>query len=179
MSKKLDFVLLFSLFLISTLLVRCSSEKTSFRSNQQGLIRITPQTLTSDQVVNQEFSNLSFIPLMSDKQAYLGEIKKLLMHEYYLIILCHGRSSIYVFDHAGIFQFMITPQGRGPLEFVSLQDVVLLGDHLFVSDNELGKVLKYDLGQRSFIEEWRDCDNIEYISIDEMKEILDFKTIAC
>ena len=155
MPKKINFVFLFSLFLISTLLVGCSNEHNSFLSNQQELIRIAPKTLTSDRVVNQELSNLSFIPLMSDKQAYLGEIKKLLKHEDYLVILCHGRSAIYVFDHAGIFQFMIKPRGRGPLEFVSLQDVELWGDHLFISDNELGKILKYDLEQQAFMEEWR------------------------
>lgn len=50
------------------------------------------------------------------------------------------------------------------------------------TDTKFYRVMPNVLGTdkvSSFIEEWRDCDNIEYISIDEMKEILDFKTIAC
>jgi len=152
MSERLFPNPVFLVLLVS--LLSCNAENQVIDSTEGVLKQVIPESLERGQTINQDVSELEFIPLRSGEKVFLGEIKKMLIKEDYLIILCYGRSSVYVFDRSGEFQFRIGSTGSGPLEFSSLQDVIVFGSYLIISDNELGKVLQYDLSQRSFTKEW-------------------------
>lgn len=143
-------ILAFPVFFI----ISCIKDHENDTSGQ--LKNIDPEILPTGYILNDELKYIEYIPLKPSSQAYLSQIRKMVYHKDYFIILCFQRSAIYFYNHSGDFLFLISPKGRGPLEFSSVQDITLYDENtLLISDNELSKILQLDIPQREIVNEWR------------------------
>jgi len=125
----------------------CANESIEFSS--------TPKKLANYEVINQEIEEETYIPLKPNDRAYLAEVKKIVVLDSSIVVSCVNRSAIYLFQKDGSFVDLIRPDGSGPLEYQSLQDVIALNDEtLLVADNGLGKILSYSLPLGRFTEEY-------------------------
>ncbi|HMP25016.1 MAG TPA: 6-bladed beta-propeller [Saprospiraceae bacterium] len=103
-----------------------------------------------------DITDIQYIPLRPDAKAYPSGIRQLLYHKQYFIMLCYQRGAIYFYDHSGVFQFMVSPTGAGPLEFASAQDIALYDNNtLLICDNTLSKILRFDIVSQQITEDWR------------------------
>lgn len=144
--------LFFTLVLFFLLCQSCGEEP----SSQEALKNINPLSIPSNRALSTELDDIQYIPLNSEGKAYLSQIKKILYHQDYLIVLCFQRAAIYFFDHNGDFKFMISPKGRAPLAFSSAHDITLLNNHtILICDNELSKILQFDIYKKTIVEEWK------------------------
>jgi hypothetical protein len=136
-----------SFIFLSVITLSCANESIEFSS--------TPKKLANDEVINQEIEEVTYIPLKPNDRAYLAEVKKIVVLDSLIVVSCVNRSAIYLFRKDGSFVDLIRPDGSGPLEYQSLQDVIALNDEtLLVADNGLGKILSYSLPLGRFTEEY-------------------------
>src|SRR5690554_3457180 len=120
MLKKMRTFLFFSIIVgISIISVSCNNR--SHKENEYETISITPSN--KQLPMSQFIGQIEYIKLTTPKGMALGNIEKVIVHDD-LFFVRHGSSnpSVSVFNSEGEFQYNIGKQGRGPGEYVALND---------------------------------------------------------
>ncbi|NLV62742.1 MAG: 6-bladed beta-propeller [Clostridiaceae bacterium] len=120
MLKKMRTFLFFSIIVgISIISVSCNNR--SHKENEYETISITPSN--KQLPMSQFIGQIEYIKLTTPKEMALGNIEKVIVHDD-LFFVRHGSSnpSVSVFNSEGEFQYNIGKQGRGPGEYVALND---------------------------------------------------------
>lgn len=88
------------------------------------------------------------------KGGLLGEIYKVLSTKnLYLFVDKKHSNSIQVYDKTGSFNYVIKRIGKGPGEYLKIQDCCIENEILFVYDFVQKKIISYDVNTGSFLNE--------------------------
>ena len=92
------------------------------------------------------FKHIELIPLETSKNALIGRISKMMIHQNRYYILDYQQKNVQVFDESGKFILKIGKQGRGPGEYSNLDDMMYnpYTDNLDLLD-PWGWIYSYDL----------------------------------
>ncbi len=147
------YLIFFIIVCLSHFFIACAPD--ARERDLTGTRMINPPTTITKSLYG-DITDIQYIPLRPDVKAYPAGIRQLLYHNQYFIMLCYQRGAIYFYDHSGVFQFMISPTGSGPLEFASAQDIALYDNNtLIICDNTLSKILKLDIPSQQITADWR------------------------
>lgn len=133
--KKIAFIII-TFFCIAA----CSSNK-----EQDNLITI-PIDPTSSQSVNWEqlfdTASMQVIPLETTDQSLLAWVDRIIITD--TLYSFSSNNSIYTFHQNGQFLFKIARQGRGPGEYIVLDDFYIdENNHYYILDNNSFKIIEY------------------------------------
>lgn len=105
--------------------------------------------------------NVHFIKLkMEDKQSLLKSFDKIAIYDQELYVLDTYTRKLVVFDWNGNPLKILNRKGRGPGEYLSIEDFCIdPRKHIFITDTRTSKVIEYDVGF-NFVKSW----NIPYVS---------------
>ncbi len=100
------------------------------------------QILLSDIV-----DSIAYIPLETTDKSLIGRISKVVCTNEYIYILDSDISkSVFVFDHLGQFISVINNIGKGPGEFMNIDDFCCnTKGEVFIYDTRLHKVIKFEI----------------------------------
>jgi hypothetical protein len=118
------------------------------------LQRIVVETKPTDFTLSQVIDSISFVALETNQNALIGTITKLLVTDSNIYILDNNMTeSILAFNLNGQFLLKIGHQGKGPGEFIDLEDMCVDNkNQVVVTDFSGKKVLFFD-NKGSFIKE--------------------------
>lgn len=91
------------------------------------------------------FRSAKYIPLETTDSSLLSEISKIKIHNNNYYILDCSLKSLVVFDANGKFIHKLNKVGRGPGEYLSLEDFVVYNDTLYVLSSASQKIIVCDL----------------------------------
>jgi len=90
---------------------------------------------------------VSFIVLESNENSSIGSIEKVVLHKDLIFISDEQNTeAIYCFSITGAFQFKIARKGRGPGEYLDIEDFDIdrENDLVLIYDRSSGAILEYD-----------------------------------
>jgi len=91
------------------------------------------------------FSSVDYIPLETTKESVMYKIDKMKIYESELYILDQKKNVILVFDKTGKFIRKLDKKGRGPDEYISIDDFFIHNSLIYVLSNASQKILIYDI----------------------------------
>jgi hypothetical protein len=97
---------------------------------------------------SQLFNSVNYIRIPTDSNFLIGNIDKLLITENHVLIMDKYISrSVFIFDKAGKNKIQLYKQGRGPGEYIAMQDIYFNSttQELSIYCNMRKKMLYYDL----------------------------------
>ena len=105
--------------------------------------------------ISQVINDFELIPLETTDESLIGYIDKIEFFDDKIYILdSHYASCIFIFSKEGRFLSKLSRKGRGPGEFIYPMSVAIdQRGAILVLDANLGKLLKYNISDLSFIEE--------------------------
>lgn len=99
--------------------------------------------------------SFEYIPLQTLEENLIGNIDKIIYSNHRFYIMDEEQSKcIMVFDRLGTFMFKIAALGKGPGEYISLDDFLINEEEQVIEILANSKIIKYDLDGR-FISELR------------------------
>lgn len=149
-------------FLIVILLISCRNSnniknKADFESdvNNERSNEIVIETDFEKRIqLSNIFKSVSYVILESNQQNIVGTIDKMIIHNNYLYIQDSKTLKIFTFDQDGKFIFQIKKNGRGPGEYLNLEDFLVdsISNKIEILDNGNQKIITYD-NKGNFINE--------------------------
>src|SRR5690554_4324573 len=127
------------LFIVQLVLLACDNANNSVNQDAPLHIDITNWKLNK-LIPNEIIASTEFIPLETDNNNLIGQINKMLVSNGNIYILDKSSKQIFVFDMTGKFIQKIGVYGRGPGEYIRLND--------FIIDKSRNRVLTLDSYQR-------------------------------
>ena len=97
-------------------------------------------TLSADTI----FSSVDYIPLETTEECVMYEIDKLRIYENEFYLLDKKQKVILVFDKNGRFMRKLDKKGKGPDEYLSLDDFFIHNSLIYILSNSMQKILIYD-----------------------------------
>ncbi len=123
-------------------------EKTSNNYNTcENVINITPRAGTRVANLSSIYSILNYIPLETKDQCIIGNITKLIVRDHCFWILDELTKSVFCFDSEGKFKFKINNIGKGPGEYLNINDFVYDQNRIYILDVSQGKMNVYENGE--------------------------------
>lgn len=118
-------------------------------------IQINPYEF-SNMDLSEIIDSLSYVPLETTDESYIGTIDKLIEFNNRIYILDKMSNGIFCFSNAGKFVFKIQRIGKGPGEYIKLYDMEInpFEENLEVLDRSLRKIISFDL-KGNYLEEFR------------------------
>ncbi len=137
--------LAYSIF-VGLVLVGCNSENSNHREKSYYTIPVKLGN-SRDVYLSKIASTVSYIRLQTTKDCIVGSIVKLIKHEDRLLIWNGKRKSctIFCFDIDGNFIYKLHNIGKGPGEYVGVQDVIFdkRNEQIIIYDASQAKLIKY------------------------------------
>lgn len=126
-----------------------------------------------ESIGNLNFSDIvddcKYIKLETTPDNLIGEVKKVLLKNDRIFILS---SSVMCFDLNGKFIYSINNRGRGPGEFIKIDDMSIANEKIYLYDNTQWKIMSYDINNANLIESF----SLPYSAV--KIEVLDEKLIV-
>lgn len=95
---------------------------------------------------NPNDTTIQYICLETTPDALIGAYDKILMNDSILCVVDKSKTNtIYIYNHTGKFKSRIRTIGRGPGEYMFLEDANLKQDTILIFDRSLQKMLYYNL----------------------------------
>ena len=144
MKKSLCKVLVFSIAAVAG-----SCSKNNMGNSQDGVtidVRNLAEVSTGDQFCD-IISEIEFVPLETDEDCLLGDIKKVIETDSAFYVLANVDSSfgqeLHVFDKSGRHIKQISHKGEAPGEYARLGSFTLTGDTLYLYDDYLARIKEF------------------------------------
>lgn len=133
------------LFLL-VLLVSCRNNIISEQNDKTSNEIIIETKLENKINISEIFSDVSYVKLESNIHSTIGSIGKMIVHDNKFYILDIKTSKILVFDLNGKYIFQISKQGRGPGEYLDVEDFLVdsVSNKIEILDDGNQKILIYD-----------------------------------
>lgn len=154
---------IFGLLGLSLLLCRCGTEPKTLLSDLSVEKTLCPLTqCTAIQDMAPYIDRIEIVNLEATPESMLGEVNKLLLRpDGGFILLTH--SGIMVFDAQGKFLFQAGRIGRGPGEYIKLNDICLSSDGEYIlALSAFGPILHYRADDGSYVKTIDPSPKLEY-----------------
>jgi|GEM_PF-3839425 len=129
---------------IITLLIQCSRVSKEPPSQNEISIRISPEFRTETLKMSDLYDVIKYLPLQTDEDCIFGNITKLIVKDHCFWIFDDLTNSIFCFDENGNYKFKISDEGKGPGEYLKINDFIYYNKCIYVLDVGSGKILVYD-----------------------------------
>ncbi|MFW6275088.1 MAG: 6-bladed beta-propeller [bacterium] len=137
------------IILLFTLLsfLGCDNHTTSVDQNKQQLFFDVSNWELNKLIPEEVIANVEFVPLETDENFLIGQVNKILVYNDIFYVLDKSSKQIFVFDMSGKFIQKIGVYGRGPGEYIRLNDFIVdtSRNRILTLDSYQRKILMYDL----------------------------------
>lgn len=101
--------------------------------------------------INKHINSLEFINLEETPNSLMSYVEKILIDNNGNLIILDGRGGVMTFDSKGFFKKKIGRKGKGPGEYIRLDDICISenGEYLFIL--QLGSIIKYSLIDNTYL----------------------------
>lgn len=148
----------FVLILIVCVLSSCSKTKKgseNLKNSKSNPVTLSVKTIKVDTwmenlIVDDYIADLKYIKLETKSNCLIGNVEKLLFNNDKIYVKSDG---VFVFDKTGKHLFSIANKGKGPGEFISLYDISISENTLYLYDNDQGKLLCYQADNGQYLKE--------------------------
>lgn len=129
-----------SSLIVFLVLIFCSCRQ----SENKDVLRLVAQPLNVSQYI--DTASMLYTVLEYTPDCIIGRLQQLLVNDDYIFVVNYRPNVVYMFDRSGKFIRQIGKLGRGPQEYLSIQniDVNQEQQEIMVYDSKLGKVMIYD-----------------------------------
>ncbi len=117
----------------------CQNENQNFET-----IKVTPSTKMI--YASTVFSDFEILPLDGTEDAIIGEVTKFKVTETNIFILDSKQKKLIIFSNEGDFLAVIDNVGRGPNEYLTLDDFIIYKNKLLLLSTLSKKILQYSMG---------------------------------
>ncbi|MFL0685675.1 MAG: 6-bladed beta-propeller [Algoriphagus aquaeductus] len=100
---------------------------------------------TKDLKYSEIFQSFEYIYLQIPDSVPLINPVKLTINEFGIFVQDRDQDNLLIFSSSGKFERIIKSSGPGPGEFLNLEDFQILLDEILILDNNLKKLIKFDL----------------------------------
>lgn len=135
-----------SVFLLTLMLSACGG-KSSGSSNVR-LVELDDRNLDSS--LAERISGVTFLPLETDATTQFRNVDKIVFENDLIYIGDYASGKILTFGMDGRSRFVLDRQGRGPGEYLRIQNFAVNEQDLFVLDNMQGRIFVYDCRSGAF-----------------------------
>lgn len=111
------------------------------------------ESVDTDIFISDSVKNVDFIVLRSDDRHLVGDIDKVIIYEDNIYIGDYTTQAVYIYDLLGNFISVIDHHGRGPGEYVNIQNFIVSDNNVYIYDFYLNKILIYNSINSSFLYE--------------------------
>lgn len=125
---------------IALLILSCNSQNNEADKSNPTVIDITN---VSDSVEN-HFYDINYLSLEFKENYPIGSINKVIVNDTIIYIMDKQTKSIFIYNKSGKFISVIAKHGKGPGEFLSISDINIYNNKLYVLVN-MGKLSQFDL----------------------------------
>lgn len=139
---------LLSIVLLNSILISCQlKERTN--NNDAEIIQISKKEIRDEIDVGKMVEEVRYVELETTEESLIGNVSKVIAYKDKIYIKDRFvASKIYIFDATGRFITTVSSTGKGPGEYMSLEDIAIdsYKDELLVNDTANKKILVFDLG---------------------------------
>lgn len=129
---------------VITLLIQCSRVNKEPSFLKEVPVRIRPEFKTETLKMSDLYEVIKYLPLQTNEDCIFGNITKLIVRDHFFWIFDDLTNSIFCFDEDGNFKFKISKEGKGPGEYIKINDFIYYDKCIYVLDVGSGKILVYD-----------------------------------
>ena len=127
------------------LMVSCGREKTKIGASAEHIITVNEKDVNTKRKASDVFSGITLVPLETSNNSLMGGINKIVPVGDTLFLQDNKGKSILLFDRSGIFLKKIHRLGRGPGEYITLDDfTVTRSGKIIILDGEHHKLIFLD-----------------------------------
>lgn len=138
------------ILIVSICVYSCTQEKTN-KANDFPKFKADITSINDVIEYNDIVLDTKYIKLKTTNDALISEIKKILFADNKIFILANN---VFCYDMNGDLLFKLDKRGRGPKEFIRLDDISISNNKLYLYDNSQWKILSFDIEQGRFIKSY-------------------------
>lgn len=127
--------------ILVVLIAICFSCKSEVKSND--IIKIKPSKLAVE--ASNLFDDFEIIPLEGLKKSLIGEVTKIVETKNIIYVLDQKQEKLFLFSENGEFLNSLQNIGKGPNEYLTLDDFIIYGNTLFLLSRASRKLFQYSL----------------------------------
>ena len=142
--KPITFIILMPFFF--QFFTGCIEESKTPNIIENIAIDIDKDTFYSEFPNSECFSNTQYIPLETNNNCLIATLDKVLFFNNSYYILDTKEDQVLVFDKKGKFLSKIGRMGKGPGEFISVDDIAIKDNILYLLARDSKKILSFDSG---------------------------------
>ena len=105
----------------------------------------------TDVFVSDSVNYIDFVVLMSDSANLIGNIDKVFVYDDCIYVGDFTSQKVHIYDLSGNLTSILNHRGRGPGEYVGIQNFVVSGNYIYVYDFYQNKILVYNSQNSSFL----------------------------
>ncbi len=150
-------------YLILSILAACSFHT---ESNMNPIMKIENDNLFNDYKLSDIVDSIQIIPLETSDTCLIGDCTKVLVDNQNIYVSDRFSRSLFVFDLNGKLKYSIKNIGKGPTEYLEIEDFCLLNNgNIAILDGSLKKIIFVNTSDLSLTEQKVPfyCDAIEYL----------------
>lgn len=147
---------LLSIVLFNFLFFSCQ-QRESTNSDNSETIRISKKEIQDEIDISKMVGEVRYVELETTETSLIGQVSKLITHKDKIYITDRFIvSKIYIFDADGRFVTTVSSIGKGPGEYMTLDDIAIdsYRDELLISDASNQKIIVFDL-EGKFLREFK------------------------
>ena len=140
-------------FIIFLLICNCCSSRINTEDSFKKVFEINADSLIEKPFFYSEiFSTVNYIKLETKKDNLIGSLRRLMVDDD--MIYMFAGNGLFAFHKNGDFSFKLDNKGKGPGEFLNLNDIIIDNNRVEVLDLSQRKIISFDM-QGVFIDEFR------------------------
>ena len=132
------------LYLAILLLTGCYNNRSDINRNDHQTLNIEPRQ-TNSLLLSSFVDSMAFVPLETKNNELINNITKVQYYNNNFYILDRANKSIFVFNSIGSFLKKLQRRGKGPGEYMQLEDFEVNNNGIFLLDypNKIFLILNY------------------------------------
>lgn len=123
----------------------CNQRVNNIDVSNYELITIDPAKIESGIPISDYIDSVSYIILQTTTDNLIGEIKKVIQYNDILFVLDDKTNAIWKFSNKGEYLGNIQRIGKGPEEYIKINNFFISDNQLILYDSNQRKIIKYDL----------------------------------
>jgi hypothetical protein len=147
------------IFLLLLAILSCSKEK-NIKTDRFSVFQ---WDLNKQESVYDIIDSIEFIAIEAHPEGLFKRADKLIVYDNkFFVFDMIGQNQVFVFNSIGKFLYKIGKRGSGPGEYIGIRNFTIDENFIYVIDNYIGKILKYNILDGTYVE----SKNLPFIAHD-------------